>query len=139
MTPDRNVKMIDMNGHWILGALVGAAWFIAGLRVVRWAVRRAIPSNEASVDGTWQHDVRERVMTDGSRFQANVHYFISLGAIFLCFAIAAVFGAVPIWLGVLGFGMAVLSAASVEARVRYGTGRLADVGRVVRSWLRLSA
>jgi hypothetical protein len=75
---------------------------------------------------------------DGPRFEANVHYFVSYGALFLCVAVAARFSALPIWLGVLGLATAILSAASVEARVRYGTGRLRDVLRVFRSWLRLS-
>lgn len=126
-----------MAGQWILGALLGAAWFFAGLRAVRWAINRAVRSREAAIDGTWQHDVREQMLRDGPRFEGNVHYFVGFGALNLCIAAAALFSAVPIWVGVLGLAMAILSAASVEARVRYGTGR-GRVRRVFRSWLRLS-
>ena len=127
-----------MDGQWILGALLGAVWFVAGLRGVRWAVSRAMRSREASVEGTWQYDVTHQMANDGPRFRANIHSFVSGGAIGLCLAIAALFAAVPIWLGVLGLVMAIWAAACVEARVRYGTGRLDDLGRVFRSWLRLS-
>ena len=127
-----------MVGRWILAALLAAAWFFAGLRAVRWAINRAVRSREAALDGTWQHDVREQMLRDGPRFEGNVHYFVGYGAILLCVAVAALFSAVPVWLGVLGLAGAILSAASVEARVRYGTGRLRDLRRVFWSWLRLS-
>ena len=126
-----------MDGHWILGAVLGVAWFVAGLRGVRWAVGRATRSREASANDSWQYGVKQAMLKDGPRFEANVHYFISVGAIGLCMAIAAVLAAVPIWLGVLGLATAVLAAADVEARIRYGTGKLADVCRVIRSWLHL--
>src|SRR3954449_4784426 len=126
-----------MADRWILGALLGLAWFVAGLRGVRWAIGRATRSREASVEGTWQYDVRRQMLKDGPRFQTNVHYFTSMGAIGLCGAVAAVLSAVPLWLGVLGLAMAILAALSVETRVRYGTGRLVDLCRVVRSWLRI--
>ena len=116
---------------------VGSCVVFAGLRAVRWAINRAVRSREAAIDGTWQHDVREETRRDRLRFESNVHYFVSMGAVFLCVAVAALFSAVPIWLGVLGLAMAILCAASVEARVRYGTGRLRDVRRVFRSWLRI--
>lgn len=127
-----------MNGQWILGALLGAVWFVGGLRAVRWTIRRALRSREASAEGTWQYGVQREMVKDAPRFEANVHYFVSVGAIGLCVAIAAVFALVPIWLGILGLAMALLAAADVEARVRYGSGSVADVGRVFRSWLRLS-
>jgi hypothetical protein len=128
-----------VDGQWILGALLGIAWFVAGFRGVRWAIGRAARSGEATVEGSWQHDLKKQLLEDGTRFKTNVHYFVSLGAMGLCFAVAAVFAAVPVWVGVLGFAMAVLGAAATEARIRYGTGSVADLGRVVRSWLRLSA
>jgi hypothetical protein len=126
-----------MDGRWILGALLGLAWLVVGARAVRWATGRATRSREARVEGTWQYDVRREMLKDGPRFQANVHYFTSMAAIGLCIAVAAVLSAVPLWLGVLGLTMAVFAALCVEARVRYGTGRLVDLGRVARSWLGL--
>ena len=125
-----------MAGRWILVALVAAAWFFAGLRAVRWAINRAARSREAAIDGTWQHDVMKQMLQDGPRFEANVHYFVGLGSMFLCLAVAALFSVVPIWLGVLCLAMAILSVASVQARVRYGTDR-GRVRRVFRSWLRI--
>src|SRR4051812_10126976 len=105
-----------MDGHWILGALLGLAWFVAGIRGVRWAIGRATSRREASVEGTWQHDVRREMLKDGPRFEANIHYFTSTGAIGLCVAVAAVVAVVPPWLGFLGLAMAVLAALCVEAR-----------------------
>src|SRR4051794_2267087 len=107
-----------MDGHWILGALLGLTWFIAGLRGVRWAIGRATGSREATVQGTWQYDVRREMLKDGPRFQANIHYFTSTGAIGVCIAVAAVLAAVPLWLGALGLAMAVFAALCVEARIR---------------------
>ena len=75
---------------------------------------------------------------DRPAFQSSVHYFVGYGSMFLFIAVAGLFSVVPIWLGVLGLAMAILSAASAEARVRYGTNRLRDVRRVMRSWVRLS-
>jgi hypothetical protein len=126
-----------MAGRWLLAALSVAAWIFVGLRAVRWAINRAVRSREAAIDGTWQHDVKEQMLRDGPRFLVSVHYFVSYGAMFLCIVAAALFSAVPIWLGVLGGAMAILCAASVEARVRYGTTRLRDVRSVFRSWLRI--
>ena len=79
----------------------------------------------------------QRAVADTPRLEANLWFVISAGIIGLCFAVAALALAVPIWLGVLGLGMAVFATASVQTQVRYGSGKLTDTGRVIRSWLRL--
>jgi hypothetical protein len=101
-----------MARQWILAALVVAPLFIAGKLLVRRAINRV----------------------DGPRVEASIYYFASSAVMFFCLAIAALFSAVPVWLGVLGFAMAVLAVAGAESSVRYGNGK--HVRQVMRRWLR---
>jgi len=124
-----------MAGHWILTVLLTAAAFIAGKRAVRWATSRVVGSRAAASEGTWQHDLREQMLRDRPRVEANIYYFVSFAVIFFCLAIAALLSAVPVWLGVLGLAMAILCVASAESWVRYGNGK--HVRQVMRRWLRI--
>lgn len=123
-----------MARQWILAALVLAPLFIAGKLLVRRAINRVVGSRLAASEGTWQHDLREQMLRDGPRVEANIYYFVSSAVMFFCLAIAALFSAVPVWLGVLGFAMAVLAVAGAESWVRYGNGK--HVRQVMRRWLR---
>jgi len=124
-----------MPGHWILTVLLTAAGFIAGKRAVRWATSRVVGSRAAASEGTWQHDLREQMLRDGPRVEAAIYYFVSFAIILFCVAIAALFSAVPVWVGVLGLAMAVLAVAGAESWVRYGDGK--HLRQVMRRWLRI--
>ena len=127
--------MGTVSGPWIVGGGIGLACFFAGRIAVRWAIKRIVGSRAAASEGTWQHDLREQMLREGPRVEANIYYFVSFAVIFFCFAIAALFSAVPVWLGVLGLTMAVLGVASAESWVRYGNGK--HVRQVMRRWLRI--
>jgi hypothetical protein len=71
---------------------------------------------------------------DGPRVEGGIYYFLSGAAIGLCVAVAALFSALPFWLGILGLAMAVLGVAGAESWVRYGDGK--HVRPVMRRWLR---
>ena len=124
-----------MPGHWILTVLLTAAGFIAGKRAVRWTTSRVVGSRAAASEGTWQHDLREQMLRDGPRVEAAIYYFVSFAIILFCVAIAALFSAVPVWVGVLGLAMAVLAVAGAESWVRYGDGK--HLRQVMRRWLRI--
>jgi hypothetical protein len=124
-----------MGGQWILAVLIGVAVFVGGRQAVHWAPGNAMRGRRATVEGTWQHGVAREVVRDGPGFEANVHFTAWAGVVGLCSAVAAVFSFVPVSLGALGLAMAVFATATIEAWIRFGSGRLRDVSRVMRSWL----
>ena len=75
------------------------------------------------------------MLRDGPRVEAAIYYFVSFAIILFCVAIAALFSAVPVWVGVLGLAMAVLAVAGAESWVRYGDGK--HLRQVMRRWLRI--
>jgi hypothetical protein len=126
-----------MDDQRILGGVLGIAVFLAGHRVVRSVLRRTMRSRRATVEGTWQYGVARAALRDGPRFEASIYSLASAVLIGVCCAVAAVCSLAPVWIGALGLWIAVFGMATIESQVRYGSGRLRDVGRVMRAWLRL--
>ena len=120
-----------MDRGWIWGAAMGAVAFVAGRLATGWVIRRALRSARADVEGSWQNDLREQMRRDGERFQANVYFSWSAGAIGLGVAIASAFGAATVWIGLVGLATALFVPLDIAARVRYGTGKLSDRLRVI--------
>jgi hypothetical protein len=122
----------------IIGATAAAVIFIAGRYAVHTLIGRILSSPEALEEGAWQHDLYVQATRNRPRLEANLYYLFTMGAIGVAVFIAAVATVAPLGLGLLGLAMSVVASVLAGARVRYGSGSLADAWRVVRSWIRHS-
>jgi len=117
-----------VNGVWI-GLTVVA--LIAGYVMIYFVIGWIAASTAALDAGTWQSSVRKQASEDRWRLVINLSYAcwsVVIGAVAVAFAFTdrAVFPAV------VGCVLIPLGIAALVARVRFGTGRFADLRRAFR-------